>query len=213
MKHPSTDNLLEDVQKCMTDPIYNVVKNFSLENSRKYYKKRASKWENEEYEDNPAVKREVETFPYADLEEMTKVSKEASTFMKNLESKDFFRDPTWDVRYDNIVITWLRLKTFDEWLHDWLYEALCMAYKMPEDGVRMILNKELWKWIYTNTAIHLYIDWKIDKETLQRMGQYEWYRKIVDRDIEEDIKQVRKTLEDTEEENDKKDVVVLTFKM
>lgn len=118
MKQPSTDNLLEDVQKCMTDPIYNVVKNFSLENSRKYYKKRANKWENEEYEDNPAVKREVETFPYADLEEMTKVSKEASTFMKNLESKDFFRDPTWDVRYDNIVITWLRLKTFDEWLHD-----------------------------------------------------------------------------------------------
>lgn len=45
------------------------------------------------------------------------------------------------------------------------------------------------------------------------MGQYEWYRKIVDRDIEEDIKQVRKTLEDTEEENDNKDVVVLTFKM
>lgn len=46
-----------------------------------------------------------------------------------------------------------------------------------------------------------------------RLSQYEWYWKIPDRDIEKDIEEARRALEDLKEENKKKDVTVLTLRM
>lgn len=38
MKNPN--NLLEDVKKCMTDPVSDLLLNFSLEKSKEWYEKR-----------------------------------------------------------------------------------------------------------------------------------------------------------------------------
>lgn len=43
MKNPN--NLLEDVKKCMTDPIYDIIQNFSLEKSKEWYEKRKKQWD------------------------------------------------------------------------------------------------------------------------------------------------------------------------
>lgn len=37
--------LREDVTKCMTDPIYDIIQNFSLEKSKEWYEKRKKQWE------------------------------------------------------------------------------------------------------------------------------------------------------------------------
>jgi uncharacterized protein with ParB-like and HNH nuclease domain len=59
----------------------------------------------------------------------------------------------------------------------------------------------------------MYVEWKIDNETLKRLWQYEEYQHIDDRDIEKDIEEVRKALLWMEEDNKKSNVEVLTFKM
>jgi hypothetical protein len=43
MKNPN--NLLEDVKRCMTDPISDILLNFSIEKSRKGYDERVKQWE------------------------------------------------------------------------------------------------------------------------------------------------------------------------
>lgn len=40
-----TDNLLEDVKKCLTDPVFDVTQNFSLSKSREFYDKWKEAWE------------------------------------------------------------------------------------------------------------------------------------------------------------------------
>ena len=115
----------------------------------------------------------------------------------------------WKLEWNSIIVGWLRLKTFDEWLHDGLRDALTMASGCPEDGARQIIEKKLGKGIYSNTAIHMFAEWIITEEELKRLGTYERYMHMDDRDIEEDIKQAKSALEDMEENN----VTVLTFKM
>lgn len=85
MRKSKEDNLLEDVQKCMSDPIYNVIKNFSLEKSEEHYKKWVEKWNEHVYEGNPAVVVESETFPFTNLEEMSRRSNEAQILMDNMK--------------------------------------------------------------------------------------------------------------------------------
>lgn len=210
------DNLLEDIQKCMTDPVSDVLQNFSLEKSRKFYKKHVEEWDADLYEDNPAALHSVETFTFETLEEMGQQSKQAETMVYNLQKLEFVKWVGWKIRWKNIIVSWYRLKTFDEWLEFWLMDALELASSTPEDWVRQILEKELGGGTYTNTAIHMYIEWELTKKQLERLSKYENYRSIENRDMDEDVKTAKYALEDMEEEKEeeeKKNITVLTLKM
>lgn len=211
MKNPN--NLLEDVKKCMTDPISDLLLNFSLEKSREWYEKRKKQWDSWGYRQNPAVKKEEISFDFGDLFELEWNAWQARNLYNNLKKEDFNKWVDWYIYWQNIVVSWYRLKTFDEWLHDWIKEALILAYQFPEDGSRKVLERELGDGRYTNTAIHMYVEWKIDDKILKRLWQYEGYQHIDDRDIEKDIEEVRKALLWMEEDNKKSNVEVLTFKI
>ena len=211
MKNPN--NLLEDVKKCMTDPISDLLLNFSLEKSKEWYEKREKQWDSWSFRQNPAVKKEEVSFDFTDLFELEWNAWQARNLYNNLKKEDFNKWVDWYIYWQNIVVSWYRLKTFDEWLHDWIKEALILAYQFPEDGTRKVLERELGEWTYTNTAIHMYVEWKIDNETLKRLWQYEKYQNIDDRDMEKDIEEVKKALVWMEEDNKKSNVEVLTFKM
>lgn len=211
MKNPN--NLLEDVKKCMTDPVSDILLNFSLEKSRKGYEDRKKQWECGSFRDNPAVKNEEVSFDFGSLSELWLVSVQAHNLYTNLKKENFNKWVDWHMRGQNIVVSWYRLKSFDEWLHDWLKDALVMAIDCPEDWARMVIERELGEGKYTNAAIHMYVEWKIDNETLKRLWQYERYQHIEDRDIEKDIEEAKKALLWMEEDNKKDAVTVLTLKM
>lgn len=210
MKNPN--NLLEDVKKCMVDPISDLLLNFSLEKSEEWYEKRKKQRDSWNYKQNPAVKKEEVSFDFGSLSELWLMTTQAHNLYVNLKKEEFNKWVDWYIYGQNIVVSWYRLKPFDEWLHDWIKEALILAYQFPEDGARKVLERGLGKWTYTNTAIHMYIEWKIDEGTLKRLWQYEGYQNIDDRDVEKDVEEVRKALLWIEEDN-KKEVKVLTFKL
>ena len=207
MKNPS--NLLEDVKKCLTDPVSDILQNFSLEKSRFYYDKWAKQWAAGDYRFNPADKKEEVRFEFSSLDELTTKSIEAHNTFVNVKKQDFFTWCDWYVFWQEVVVEWHRLKSFDEWLHDGLRDALIMAYQCPEDAARKVIEKKHWKWVYTNCAVHMFAEWIITEDVLKRLGQYEKYQEISWRNIEEDIEQARKGLEDIEQNN----VTVLTLKM
>ena len=211
MKNPN--NLLEDVKKCMTDPVSDILLNFSIEKSRKGYEDRKRQWESGSFRNNPAVKKEEVSFAFADLYEAANQCCQARNMYNNLKEQDFNKWVDWYMCGQNIVVSWYRLKTFDEWLHDWLKDALIMAIDCPEDWARMVIEKELGEGKYTNAAIHMYIEWKIDNETLKRLWQYEKYQHMEDRDVEKDIEEAKRALLWMEEDNKKDTVTVLTLKM
>lgn len=191
-----TDNLLEDVEKCLTDPVYNVIHNFSLEKSKEHYAKWEKAWKSWNYKQNPAVKLEEVSFDFSSLSELWLMTTQAHNLYVNLKKESFNKWVDWYIHWQNIVVSWYRLKIFDEWLHDWLKDALTEAIECPEDGARMVVERELGKGIYSNTAIHMFAEWKIDRKTLKRLWTYERHMYIEDRDIEEDIVQAKKALED-----------------
>ena len=207
MRNPS--NLLEDVKKCLTDPVSDILQNFSLEKSKLYYEKWAKQWNAWDYKFNPANKLEEVSFAFASLSELGLVTTQAHNLYTNLKKEEFNKWVDWYIYGTNIVVQWNRLKSFDEWLHDGLKDALIMAYKTPEDGARKIIERKHWDWMYTNCAIHMFAEWIITEDMLKRLGQYEKYQEIEWRDIEEDIEQAKKALEDMKENN----VTVLTLKM
>lgn len=87
MKNPN--NLLEDVKKCMTDPISDILLNFSLEKSRKGYDERVKQWERGSFRDNPAVKNEEVSFDFGNLLELECNATQARCLYNNLKDKDF----------------------------------------------------------------------------------------------------------------------------
>ena len=68
MKNPN--NLLEDVKKCMTDPISDLLLNFSLEKSKEWYEKRKKQWESGGITNNPVAKKEEVSFDFGSLSEL-----------------------------------------------------------------------------------------------------------------------------------------------
>lgn len=207
------ENLLEDVKKCLTDPIYNITQNFSLQKSKEYYNKWAKQWEMGDYNLNLANKVEELQFPFTNLDELAVKSIEAQNVYTNLKKEDYIKWCSWCVYWKKVVVRWNRLKTFEEWLHDGLEDALKSFYEEPEWGVRKMLIEKLGEWYYGNTEIHLFAAEKIDEDVLLRLWQHEEPRSVEDRDIEEDILSARQALLDMEECNTKKDVEVLTLKM
>lgn len=211
MRNPE-NNLLEDIQKCMVDPIYDICKNFSLEKSREFYDKWAKQWNAGDYKQNPADKHEEVSFPFASLDDLSLKSIEAQNTYVNLKRESFIKGCDWYIYWQNIIVSWHRLKTFEEWLHDGLKDALTIHYKSPEDGIRKMVVREFW-WYVSNTDIHLFVEWKIDEETLKRLAHYENPQSIEDRDIEKDIEEAIKALKDMEENNKPSNVEILTLKM
>lgn len=197
-----TENLLEDVQKCMADPVSNVIQNFSLDKSEEHYNKWVVQWSMWDYKFNPAAKKEEEYVYYDSLLDLPAKASEAHNLCVNLRMKEFNKGVERHICDKYIVIMRYRLKTFNEWLHDWLSHALSHAYMEPEHGARMILARELWEGVYTNTMIHCFCDGQINAETLKRLWHYEKCNGIVKRVMEEDIEQAMKALEDIEESNE-----------
>lgn len=204
------DTLWEEVLKCMTDPLYDIERNFSLEKSKLHYDKWVKQWEYGNYKSNPAVKKEEVSFEFTSLTELSWNATQAHNLYNNLKEQDFNKWVDWYIYWQNVVVCWYRLKTFDEWLRKGLETALTSACQTPEEWVRLLLEKELGASMFTNAAIHLFMEWKIDRETLERLGTYESYQPILDRDMEKDIEEAAKILKENEW---KKDVTVLTLKM
>lgn len=203
-------DLLKKCQECMVNPIADILENFSLEKSKFHYEKYAKQWDNWGYQQNPADKVERVTFPYGSLNDLSIVAIEAQNLYVNMKKADFIRGLDWRTYGQNIIVWWHRLKTFDEWLHDWLQDALIQHYKDPETGIRKMLAREWWGGLYWNVDIHLRLEWKIDDEAMKRMGRYEPSQPITDRDVEKDIEEAIKALGYKKEEGE---VTVLTLKV
>lgn len=202
MREPES-NLLEDVQKSLTDPVYDILQNFSLEKSREYYNKRATQWNMWDFRLNLANKQEEEKFPFTTLTELAEQSQEAQNLFNHLKKEDFFRGCEWCVYWQNVVVRWNRLKTFDEWLYDWIKDAMLLHYKEPEEWARKIIERKLGKWYYGNVEVHMFAEREISEDVLRRLGQYEWPRRLEWRVLEDDINAAIKALYDLEENNNK----------
>lgn len=204
-------DLLKKCQECMANPIADILENFSLEKSKFHYEKWAKQREMGDRYQNPADKHEEVSFAFASLDDLAVKSIEAHNLYTNIKAKEFFKGADWYMYWHNIVVSWHRLKSFDEWLHDWLKDALTQHYKDPENGIRKMLDKERWGWLYWNVDIHLWLEWKIDDEAMQRMGRYEPCQSIEGRDLEKDIEEAVKALKSGEKKE--WDVTVLTLKV
>ena len=104
------DALLEDTKRCLVDPVFNVVRNFSKEKSEDYYKLHADEWARWIIIWNPAGKVERIELPYSDLSEMSAKSKEADTLINNMCKLDYIKWLHWVLEWNAIVIKWQRLK-------------------------------------------------------------------------------------------------------
>lgn len=202
MKIPQK-NLLEDVQNSLTDPVYDILQNFSLEKSREYYNKRATQWNMWDFRLNLANKQEEVKFPFTTLTELAEQSQKAQNLFDNLRKEDFIKGCEWAVYWQNVVVRWNRLKTFEERLHDWIKDAITMHYKEPEGWAKKIIERELGGWYYSNVVIHMFAEGEISENVLKRLGQYEWPRRLEWRDIEEDIKAATIALYDIEASNNR----------
>lgn len=204
MKTPS--KLLNTVRQCLAEPTCSIRENFSFTKSLIHYNKWVKQWESWNRKQNRAVKKEEYSFEFTSLAELWLLSVQAHNMYTNLKKEDFNKWVDWYMCWQNIVIVWYRLKTFEEWLHDGLKDALIMARDCPEDWARKIIERELGEWNYTNTMIHMFAEWKLDEETLKRLGQYEKYQFIEWIDIE-------KAIDYCIDPKNRKDVEVLTLKM
>lgn len=185
---------LELCQKIMVDPIADIKQNFSLEKSKFHYDKWAKQREMGDRYQNPADKHEEVAIDFGGLDDLAIKSIEAHNLYINIKAKEFFKGVDWYLRWHSIVVSWHRLKTFDEWLHDWLKDAITQHYKDPERSVQKILREKFNGWFYSNTDIHLWLEWKVDDEVLERLGKYEQCQSIEDRDLEKDIDDAKKAL-------------------
>lgn len=201
-----TDELFRSVNECLTNPVSDILQNFSLEKSKTYYEKWAKQWNAGDYKSNPANKVEEVSFAFASLSELSWNATQAQNLYNNLKKEEFNRGVEWYIYGHNVVVQRNRLKSFDEWLHDGLKDALIMAYDCPEDWARKIIERKLWAWNYTNTQVHMFAEWKINKEKLKRLWHYEKYQVIEWRNLEEDIEEAKKKLEES-------NVTVLKLKM
>lgn len=160
-------NLVEDVKKTFTDPIYNVTHNFSLEKSREFYDMWVAQFNKWYVEFNPAVTEEFEVFEYDTLEELQDIIVEAKGLLKALigmphTAKEWYM--VWD---SEVIITWLRLKTYDEWLELWLWDALSNALLYPYEKAKKILKDKLELDFITAGWVDAFVEWKVDEEALQ----------------------------------------------
>lgn len=209
-------NILEDVKKSIEDPVYWVSLNYSLEKCEEYYDKRVKQWDN--WDSNPYsnqwAKREEEVIPFNDLLDLPDAVKQAKTLMNNLKEKDWVKKVNYEVKPNSIVVTWYRLKTFDEWLENGLEDALEKANRDIYADARLYLhNKCGIDWYIWDEEIAAFASGLINLDTLKFLHtryptkRFEW------RDMKEDIKELKRILYDKAEVPEKEiKVAVLTFK-
>lgn len=90
-------------------------------------------------------------------------------------------DEEWYMVGDNeVVVMWSRLKTFDEWLNQWLKDALCNAIRDPYEKARDLLCEKLNIPFLTRSAVDAFVEEEVNEEQLQAIFQ-EWdgrYEKV-----------------------------------
>lgn len=204
---------LELCQQIMIDPITDIKHNFSIEKSRFHYEKYATQWSLGDIYQNPADKHEEVSFAYAWLDDLATQAIQAHNLFVNMKKADFVKKVDWYTYWQNVIVSWHRLKTFEEWLHDWLKDAITQHYREPEKSIQKILRERFSEWYYSNTDMHLRLEWKIDDETLQRLGKFEKPQAIKDRDLEEDIQAATEMLLEMEKGEKKSNVTVLTLRI
>lgn len=168
-------NLVEDVKKTLTDPIYNVTHNFSLEKSREFYDMWVAQFNKWYVEFNPAVTEEFEVFEYDTLEELQDIIVEAKGLLNVLIDMPHTDKEWYMVGDGEVVITWLRLKTYDEWLDDWLEDALYNAISNPYGKSSEMLEDKLWLAFITAGWIDAFVEEKVNEEALQMI--FNWKKK------------------------------------
>lgn len=180
LKKNSHKNLVEDVKKTLTDPIYNVTHNFSVEKSREYYDGWAKEFCDGLVKGNPAIEEEFEVFEYNTLEELQDVIVEAKWLLKALYEMPHVDEEWYMVGDNEVVVMWSRLKTFDEWLNQWLKDALCNAIRDPYEKARDLLCEKLNIPFLTRSAVDAFVEEEVNEEQLQAIFQ-EWdgrYEKV-----------------------------------
>lgn len=202
------NSLRSKIKRVLKDPIADVVLNYSVEKAEEYYTKACKQWEQGDYQGWAKVDvHETEVFPFGCLEDAAEQAKLAQNLYNNMkkEDKPYIRKLDWYLYGQNFVVSWHRLKTWDEYLHDGIKDALEQAYKNAEGGARLILERETDIKNASNTDIHCFAEWIIDKETLERLSKYEPNTVFKGRDVEEDIKQCIKELDERMEYFEKKE--------
>lgn len=168
-------NLVEDVKKTLTDPIYNVTHNFSLEKSREFYDMWVGQFDLWYVEFNPAVTEEFEVFEYDTLEELQDIIVEAKGLLKALIEMPHTAKEWYMVGDNEVVVTWLRLKTYDEWLDDWLEDALYNAISNPYGKASEMLEDKLGLSFITAGWVDAFVEEKVSEEALQMI--FSWKKK------------------------------------
>lgn len=207
-------NILEDVKKSIEDPVYGVSLNYSLEKCEEYYDKRVRQWNNGDINpySNVVVKKEEEVIPFNDLLELPEAVKQAKTLIDNLENMDWVKKPSYEVLPKAIVVKWFRLKTFDEWLEDGLKDALEKASMNVYADARLYLhNKCGIEWYIWDEEIAAFSSGLINFDTLKFLHTKHPTQKFEWRNMDEDIKELKRILYDKFEKVEK-DVTVLTLK-
>lgn len=199
------NSLRAKVRRVLKDPIANVVLNYSVEKAKEYYDKAAKQWESWDYQGWAKVdKHEEISFDFANLESASQQAKEAHNLYTNMlkENKSYIKKLDWYLYGQNFVVSWHRMKTFEEYLHDWIKDALTRAYKDAEWGAKLVLEKELDLGIVSRSGIHCFAEWIIDAETLERLSKFEPATKFDWRDIEKDVEKCIEALNARKEKNE-----------
>lgn len=137
-------NILEDVKKSIEDPVYGVSLNYSLEKCEEYYDKRVRQWNNGDINphSNVVVKKEEEVIPYNDLLDLPEAVVQARNLINNLKELERVKKVDYEVQHKAIVVSWRRLKTFEERLEDGLKDALEKASMNVYADARLYLHNK-----------------------------------------------------------------------
>lgn len=196
-------NLVEDVKKTLTDPIYNVTHNFSLEKSREFYDGWVEEFDKWHIEFNPAVTEEFEVFEYDTLEELQDIIVEAKGLLKALIDMPHTAKEWYMVGDNEVVVTWLRLKTYDEWLETWIEDALYNATSSPYDKAIEMLEDKLGLPYITEGWVDAFIEGKVSEDALQMIFGY--HSKYTEVDVCDDcfknmVEEIKRVLKINNEE-------------
>lgn len=199
-------NLVEDVRKSLTDIPFGVSKCFSIDLCREFYKKHVDNWDKwiTSLIENPAATYEEETFGFKTLEEIMEASKEATNIEANLKNMDYVDWVSHVINNNEIIVSWIRLKTFAEWFEQWVADAVKDSVKNPYRNANAILCEglgvsftKLGRWV-----IDLYACWLLsDEQVLKEINWDPNKKEYTEKEIGQMIEEARHTILDIEENN------------
>lgn len=185
-------NLVEDVKKAILDPVYGVSLNFSLEKAREWYDKKVSSWHFSAYEE------ECERFEWGNDKEMQEKMAEATNLFISVKNMSRVKNATINVYTTCAYVERERLKTFEEYLDEWLSDALKNSYENPAHNWALILERELWVKV-TDDEAYLFSIGALDEDSIRICRQI--HPTSIPYDEDKALKEVKHILFDKEENN------------